>query len=87
VVKTANPLASSAEVVAWKPTLGEKYQAKVATGRSRSGKENIMTDAYCVKCRAKREIAEPVQITMKNGKPAIQGKCSVCGAKVFRIGK
>ena len=42
---------------------------------------------YCVKCRAKREIAEPVQITMKNGKPATQGKCPVCGTKMFRIGK
>jgi hypothetical protein len=23
---------------------------------------------------------------MKNGKPAIQGTCPVCGGKVFRIG-
>jgi hypothetical protein len=24
---------------------------------------------------------------MKNGKPAIQGVCPVCGTKMFRIGK
>ncbi|MCK9599581.1 MAG: DUF5679 domain-containing protein [Sphaerochaeta sp.] len=24
---------------------------------------------------------------MKNGKPATQGTCPVCGAKMFRIGK
>ncbi|HZI70199.1 MAG TPA: DUF5679 domain-containing protein [Nitrososphaeraceae archaeon] len=24
---------------------------------------------------------------MKNGKPATQGICSVCGTKMFRIGK
>jgi hypothetical protein len=26
-------------------------------------------------------------ITMKNGKPATQGVCPVCGTKMFRIGK
>ena len=28
-----------------------------------------MASGYCVKCKAPREIAEPKQITMKNGKP------------------
>lgn len=43
--------------------------------------------AYCVKCRAKREMKDPKSITMKNGKPATQGVCPVCGTKMFRIGK
>ncbi len=46
--------------------------------------------AYCVKCRAKREMREMKDvksITMKNGKPATQGVCPVCGTKMFRIGK
>lgn len=43
--------------------------------------------AYCVKCRAKREVRNPQAITMKNGKPAIQGVCPVCGSKMFRIMK
>ncbi|MDD4984883.1 MAG: DUF5679 domain-containing protein [Dehalococcoidales bacterium] len=43
--------------------------------------------AYCVKCRVKREIKNPRQITMRNGRPATQGTCPVCGTKVFRIGK
>ena len=43
--------------------------------------------AYCVKCRAKVEIKNPQQITMKNGRPATQGTCPKCGTKVFRIGK
>jgi Zn finger protein HypA/HybF involved in hydrogenase expression len=42
---------------------------------------------YCVKCRAKREIRNGRAITMKNGKPATQGVCPVCGTKMFRIGK
>jgi DNA polymerase II large subunit len=32
-----------------------------------------MAQAYCVKDK-------------KNGKPALQGTCPECGAKVFRIG-
>ena len=43
--------------------------------------------AYCVKCRKKVEVKDPKQITMKNGRPATQGSCPVCGTKVFRIGK
>ena len=43
--------------------------------------------AYCVKCRTKREMKDAKSITMKNGKPATQGTCPVCGTKMFRIGK
>lgn len=43
-------------------------------------------EAYCIKCKTKREIADAVRITMKNGRPAIQGKCPVCGTKLFKIG-
>ena len=44
-------------------------------------------EAYCVKCKTKQKIANPKQTTMKNGRPAIRGICSVCGTNVFRIGK
>ena len=43
--------------------------------------------AYCMKCRAKREMKDAKAITMKNDKPATQGVCPVCGTKMFRIGK
>ncbi len=43
-------------------------------------------EAYCDKCKSKREIRNPQSITMKNGRPATQGTCPVCGTKVFRIG-
>lgn len=43
--------------------------------------------AYCVKCRAKRKMRNPKSIIMKNGKPATQGICPICGTKMFRIGK
>lgn len=45
-----------------------------------------MVEAYCVKCRAKREMKGPEKITMKNGKPATKGTCPKCGTKMFKIG-
>ncbi len=43
-------------------------------------------DAYCMKCKQTREMKSPQQITMKNGRPATQGSCGVCGTKMFKIG-
>jgi hypothetical protein len=43
--------------------------------------------AYCFKCRTKREIRDPKKVTLKNGRPATQGVCPNCGTKVFRIGQ
>jgi len=43
--------------------------------------------AYCVKCRAKREMKDAKSVVMKNGRPATRGVCPVCGTKIFRIGK
>ena len=42
-------------------------------------------EAYCVKCKAKKEISNPQEVTMKNGRKAMQGKCPTCGTKMFRI--
>ena len=44
-------------------------------------------EGYCVKCKAKKEIKDPQDITMKNGRPATQGTCPDCGTKIFKIGK
>jgi NAD-dependent SIR2 family protein deacetylase len=50
-------------------------------------KGGSVMQAYCVKCRTKREMKDARAITMKNKKPATQGVCPVCGTKMFRIGK
>ena len=47
--------------------------------------ERMIMEAYCVKCKKKTEIKDPKDVTMKNGKAAVTGICSVCGTKVFRI--
>lgn len=44
-----------------------------------------MAEGYCFKCKAKREIAEPAEERMKNGRKAIKGKCPTCGAVMFKI--
>ncbi len=41
--------------------------------------------AYCVKCKAKREMVDVERVTMKNGRPALKGKCSVCGTGMYKI--
>ncbi len=50
-------------------------------------REVRLMQAYCMKCRTKREMKDTKAITMKNGKPATQGVCPACGTKMFRIGK
>jgi hypothetical protein len=44
-------------------------------------------EGYCLKCRTKREIKDATKVTLKNGRPATQGTCPVCGTKITRIGK
>jgi uncharacterized Zn-binding protein involved in type VI secretion len=48
--------------------------------------DSPMVQGYCVKCRAKREISNAVAVKLKNGKPAMKGKCPVCGTTIMRIG-
>jgi len=42
-------------------------------------------EAYCVKCKAKKEMQESEKVTMKNGRPAMKGKCGDCGTGLYRI--
>lgn len=44
-----------------------------------------MAEGYCVKCKAKKEIVNAVEETMKNGRKAIKGKCPTCGVVMFKI--
>jgi len=46
-------------------------------------------EAYCVKCKAKKEMAGAAEVEM-NGKggvkrKAMKGKCPDCGTSMFRI--
>lgn len=41
--------------------------------------------AYCLKCRAKKEISRPENIVSSNGTPMLRGKCPDCGGMLFRM--
>ena len=41
---------------------------------------------YCMKCREKREMQDAQEVTLKNGRAAMQGTCAVCGTKITVMG-
>ena len=43
--------------------------------------------AYCMKCREKRDMVEAEAVFTANGTPATRGKCKVCGTTLFRMGE
>ncbi len=44
-------------------------------------------EAYCVKCKTKREIQDPQAVFTEKGQPATRGTCSICGTKIYRLGR
>ncbi len=40
---------------------------------------------YCVKCKAKKDMKDTENVTMKNGRKALKGKCSDCGTGMYKI--
>lgn len=49
----------------------------------------MATEAYCVKCKAKRIMEDEEIVTMKGKggieRRAVKGKCPECGTTMFRI--
>jgi DNA topoisomerase I len=44
-------------------------------------------EAYCMKCKTKREIVDPIASFNAAGAPITRGTCGVCGTTLYRIGK
>jgi DNA topoisomerase I len=44
-------------------------------------------EAYCMKCKTKREMKEPVAAFNVKGSPVTIGTCPVCGTKLYRMGR
>ncbi len=42
--------------------------------------------AYCVKCKTKREMTKPQAVYTQTGTPGTRGECPVCGTTLFRMG-
>ena len=51
-------------------------------------RKKAVVTGYCVYEKKKnREIKNPKQIKLKNGRAAVKGTCGSCGKPIFRIGK
>ncbi len=46
-----------------------------------------MLEGYCVKCKAKKAVQNPVADVNKRGSAVIYGTCPDCGTKIYRICK
>jgi hypothetical protein len=44
-----------------------------------------IVQGYCVPCKANRELSDTKEIE-RSGLPAVEGKCAVCGNRVFALG-
>ena len=44
-------------------------------------------EAYCVKCKTKRELHQPEAVFTATGSPGTRGQCATCGTRLFRMGK
>ena len=43
--------------------------------------------AYCVKCKEKQEMNWPEAVYTASGTPGTRGTCTVCGTKMFKMGR
>ena len=44
-------------------------------------------EAYCIKCKEKREMQDPVPDYTSSGTPMTRGICPVCGTKLAKFGR
>ena len=42
-------------------------------------------EAYCFRCKTKKEVQNPEIVTMKTGMKSVKGTCSTCLGKMYRI--
>lgn len=69
------------------PIQGQTVTSSTAFSSAANSNYGNAPNAYCVKCKSKKQIRDPSAVTMKNGRPAISGFCCDCGTRVFRIGR
>jgi hypothetical protein len=51
------------------------------------GRLKKMVEGYCVKCKKKVEMKDPIETKTSKGTPMRKGKCPECNTTVCRIGK
>ncbi len=40
---------------------------------------------YCINCKTLKEIEDPQDVTLKNGRKAYKGKCPDCGRTIYKL--
>ena len=45
----------------------------------------INMEGRCMKCKTQRTMVDTEEVKMKNGRPAMKGKCEKCGCGMYRI--
>jgi Domain of unknown function (DUF5679) len=71
-----------------KPQIEPCYEGLYSKSAELAPRQFAVVTGYCVYEKKKnREIKNPKQIKLKNGRPAIKGTCASCGKTIFRIGK
>ncbi len=75
----ATPVAVSSPVAAEEPAPTEKPVAAAETAAAKSGPR-----AYCLRDRRTIVMVDPQPTVMRNGRPALAGRCPSCGMRVVR---
>ena len=71
-----------------KPHFEPRWESLNSNSSELEPRQFAVVTGYCVYEKKKnREIKNPKQIKLKNGRPAIKGTCASCGKPIFRIGK
>jgi len=47
--------------------------------------EVINMEGRCLRCKESREMVDTEEVTMKNGRRAMKGKCAKCDAGMYKI--
>ncbi len=66
---------------------GHAASTSDTTVNAANGTHKPRIEAYCMKCKEKRGMLNAREVTMKNGRIAVQGDCEVCGTSLFRMGR
>ena len=62
------------------------FERKTKFSEKISKEVNHMAETgYCVKCKSKKEMKDSKEVTMKNKRKAMKGKCPACGTGMYRI--
>lgn len=67
------------------PKEGESVQKEGKPPKKLARKPGKTVEGYCIKCKAKHEMKNAQDVTLKNGRRAKKGFCSVCGSAMYKM--